>query len=196
MVWLILGLVVFLGVHSVRIAAPQWRRNVIGRFGEGAWKGIHSLLSIAGFVLIVWGYGQARAAGMPMVWLPPVGMRHAASLLTLVAFVLLVATYIPRNHIRRAVGHPMMIGVALWSIAHLLANGWLHAMLLFGAFLLWAVVAWVSAAKRDGAVQGAPPSWAMTGLTVAIGVAAWLVFAMWLHLALIGVAPFGAMPIG
>lgn len=196
MVWLILGLVMFLGVHSVRIAAPQWRRDMIGRIGEGAWKGIYSLLSIASFVLIVWGYGQARAAGMPLVWLPPVGMRHAASLLTLAAFVLLVAAYMPRNHIRRAVGHPMTIGVVLWSIAHLMANGWSHAIVLFGAFLLWALVAWVSAARRGGAVQGASSSWLMTGLTVVVGVAAWFGFAMWLHVTLIGVAPFGPMQTG
>lgn len=189
--WLILGLVVFLGVHSVRVIAPQWRTQMIGRMGEGGWKGVYSLLSVVGFILIVWGYGQARAAGTPLVWVPPVGMRHAASLLTLVAFVLLVATYMPRNHIRRAVGHPMVIGVALWSIAHLLSNGWLHAIVLFGAFLVWSLVDWASAARRGPATAGAPASAAMTALTVVVGVVAWLVFAMWLHRMLIGVAPFG-----
>lgn len=190
MIWMILGLVVFLGAHSVRVAAPAWRQRMIGRVGEGTWKGVYSLVSIIGFVLIVWGYGQARAAGTTLVWVPPVGMRHAASLLTLLAFVLLVATYMPRNHIRRAVGHPMIIGVALWSIAHLLANGWLHAIVLFGAFLLWALVDWASAARR-GPVVAAPASAMMTALTVVVGVVAWLVFAMWLHRMLIGVAPFG-----
>jgi uncharacterized membrane protein len=194
MIWLVMGLVVFLGVHSIRVVAPQWRQQVIGRMGERAWKGVYSLLSVAGFVLLVWGYAQARSAGTPLVWLPPVGMRHAASLLTLVAFVLLVATYVPRNHIRRAVGHPMVIGVALWSIAHLMANGWLHGIVLFGAFLLWAAVAWVSAGRRAGAEQALPASMAMTGLTVLLGVAAWFVFARWLHVALIGVAPFGPVP--
>jgi uncharacterized membrane protein len=191
MIWLILGLVVFLGVHSVRIVAPQWRQRLIGRVGGNAWKGIYSLLSLAGFVLLVWGYAQARADGPSLVWLPPVGLRHAGSLLTLLAFVLLVAAYMPRNHIRRAVGHPMVIGVALWSIAHLLANGWLHGMLLFGAFLLWAVAAWVSAARRGRDRATAPTSWMMTTLTVFVGVGAWFVFARWLHVALIGVAPFG-----
>lgn len=190
MVWLILGLVLFLGVHSVRILAPEGRSRLIGRIGEGPWKGLYSLIAIVGFVLIVWGYSQARAAGTTLVWVPPVGMRHAASLLTLAAFVLLVATYMPRNHIRRAVGHPMVIGVALWSIAHLLANGWLHAIVLFGAFLVWSLADWASAARR-GPVALAPASAAMTGLTVAVGVLAWLAFAMWLHRVLIGVAPFG-----
>lgn len=190
MLWLILGLLLFLGVHSVRILAPGWRTSVIGRIGEGTWKGLYSLLSIIGFVLIVWGYGQARAAGTTLVWVPPVGMRHAASLLTLLAFVLLVATYVPRNHIRRAVGHPMVIGVALWSVAHLLSNGWLHAIVLFGAFLLWSLVDWASAARR-GPITAAPASLAMTGVTVVVGVVAWLAFAMWLHRVLIGVAPFG-----
>lgn len=190
MLWLILGLVLFLGVHSVRIVAPGWRTGVVARIGEGPWKGLYSLLSILGFVLIVWGYGQARAAGTALVWVPPVGLRHAASLLTLVAFVLLVATYVPRNHIRRAVGHPMVVGVALWSVAHLLSNGWLHAIVLFGAFLLWSLLDWASAARR-GAVATAPASPAMTVLTVVLGVAAWLAFALWLHRVLIGVAPFG-----
>lgn len=190
MLWLILGLVVFLGVHSVRIVAPQWRADMIRRMGEGGWKGVYSLLSIVGFILIVWGYGQARAAGTTLVWVPPVGMRHAASLLTLLAFVLLVATYVPRNHIRRALGHPMVIGVALWSIAHLLANGWLHAIVLFGAFLLWALVDWVSAMRRGAVAKTAPASAVMTALTVVLGVVAWAAFAFWLHAALIGVAPF------
>jgi uncharacterized membrane protein len=191
MLWLIVGLVVFLGVHSSRIFAPQWRQRMLGRVGEGAWKGSYSLLSVLGFVLIVWGYGQARAAGMSLVWMPPVGLRHAASLLTLVAFVLLVATYMPRNHLRRAVRHPMMIGVALWSIAHLLASGWLHAMVLFGAFLVWSVVAWASAAKRSARPEAATASMAMTGLTVLVGLLAWMAFALWLHAPLIGRAPFG-----
>lgn len=191
MTWLILGLVVFLGVHSVRILAPLWRAHTIERVGERAWKGVYSLLSIAGFVLIVWGYGQARAAGAMVVWVPPAGMRHAAAMLTLLAFVLLVATYVPRNHIQRAVGHPMVIGVALWSIAHLLAVGWLHAMVLCGAFLAWAVADWLSARQRRSIPRAAPASAAMTGLTVVVGVIAWAAFAFWLHAALIGAAPIG-----
>jgi uncharacterized membrane protein len=191
MPWLIIGLVVFLGVHSVRIVAPQWRLRAIERLGEGAWKGLYSVASVAGLVLVIWGYAQARAAGSPLVWMPPVGMRHAASLLTLVAFVLLVATYMPRNHIRHALGHPMVIGVALWSVAHLLANGWLHAIVLFGAFLGWSIAAWVSAVRRGTSSGHVQPALAMTGLTVVVGLAAWLAFAMWLHRLLIGVAPFG-----
>lgn len=191
MLWLILGLVLFLGVHSVRIVAPQWRSRTIKRIGENGWKGVYSVLSLVGFILIVWGYGQARAAGTTLVWAPPVGMRHAASLLTLLAFVLLAATYVPRNHIRRALGHPMVIGVALWSIAHLMANGWLHAIVLFGAFLLWAVVDFVSARQRGPASGAGPASVAMTAVAVAVGVVAWLVFALWAHRVLIGVSPFG-----
>ena len=191
MAWLILGLVVFLGVHSVRILAPQWRAHTIERVGERAWKGFYSFLSIVGFVLIVWGYGQARAAGTMLVWIPPVGMRHAAALLTLLAFVLLVATYVPRNHIQRAVGHPMVIGVALWSIAHLLAVGWLHAMVLFGAFLAWAVADWLSARQRHSVAPAAPARAAMTALTVVVGAITWAAFAFWLHAPLIGVAPIG-----
>lgn len=189
MAWLIVGLVVFLGVHSVRILAPDWRAQTIERVGEGAWKGVYSLLSIAGFVLIVWGYSQARAAGGMLVWVPPAGMRHAAALLTLLAFVLLVAAYVPRNHIQRAVGHPMLIGVAIWALAHLLAVGWLHAIVLFGAFLAWAVMDWLSARQRCDAAAAAPASAVMTSLTVVAGTVAWAAFAFWLHATLIGVAP-------
>lgn len=189
MAWLILGLVLFLGVHSVRILAPDWRAHTIERVGEGAWKGVYSLLSIAGFVLIVWGYGQARAAGGMLVWMPPTGMRHVAALLTLLAFILLVAAYVPRNHIQRAVGHPMVIGVAIWALAHLLAVGWLHAIVLFGAFLAWAVADWLSARQRASVAPAESASAAMTGLTVVAGTIAWAAFAFWLHATLIGVAP-------
>lgn len=189
MAWLILGLVLFLGVHSVRILAPDWRAHTIARVGKGTWKGVYSLLSIAGFVLVVWGYGQARAAGGMLVWVPPTGLRHAAALLALLAFVLLVAAYVPRNHIQRAVGHPMVIGVAVWALGHLLAVGWLHAIVLFGAFLAWAVVDWWSASRRGSAAPAVPASAAMTGLTVVVGTVAWAAFAFWLHAPLIGVAP-------
>jgi len=188
---LILGLVVFLGVHSVRIVADGWRSATIARIGVGAWKAAYSVLSLAGFVLIVWGYGLARHDPVPL-WTPPVAMRHVASLLTLASFVMLAAAYVPRNGIKAALGHPMLLGVKLWAFAHLLANGTLADVVLFGAFLGWAVLDFRAARQRDR-VAGAPRgggTLAGTGAAVVVGVGAWAAFAFWLHAAWIGVAPF------
>lgn len=192
MLFLVIGLVLFLGVHSVRIVSDGWRSQMLARLGEGPWKGVYSLVSAMGLALIVWGYGLARQQPV-VLWVPPVGMRHAAALLTLVAFVLLVATYVPRNGIRARLHHPMVLGVKVWALAHLLSNGNLADVLLFGGFLLWAVASFRAARQRDRA-QGtvyAPGTAAATGITVVVGVAAWAAFAFWAHAWLIGVAPLG-----
>lgn len=192
MQWLILGLVIFLGVHSVRIVADGWRTRTIAAWGEMRWKGLYAALSLLGFALIVWGYGQARL--MPVtVWQPPLPMRHVAALLTLISFVMLVATYVPGNAIKARLGHPMVLGVKVWALAHLLANGQLADMVLFGAFGVWAVLSFRSARQRDRINPPRPQasSVAATGLTVLVGVAAWAAFAFWGHRVLIGIAPFG-----
>jgi uncharacterized membrane protein len=150
MTYLILGLAIFLGVHSVRIVADGWRTQTRARVGEGAYKGIYSLLSLLGFGLIIWGFGVARETPV-MLWMPPVGMRHAASLLTLIAFILLAAAYVPGNAIKARVHHPMVLGVKTWALAHLLANGSVAHVVLFGAFLLWAVLNFIAARRRDRA---------------------------------------------
>ncbi len=197
MAWLIVGLVLFLGAHSTRIFAEGWRTSMVERLGEKPWKGVVSVLSLAGFVLIIWGYGLARQSPVP-VWTPPRGMNHLAALLTLIAFVLLVAAYVPRNAIKARLRHPMVLGVKVWALAHLLANGTLAALVLFGAFLLWAVLDFRAARGRDraaalaGAPAEAPPaSGAATLATVVIGAAAWAGFAFWAHGAWIGVRPLG-----
>lgn len=192
MQWLILGLVIFLGVHSVRIVADDWRTRTIAAWGEMRWKGLYAALSLLGFALIVWGYGQTRL--MPVtVWHPPLPMRHVAALLTLISFVMLVATYVPGNAIKARLGHPMVLGVKVWALAHLLANGQLADMVLFGAFGVWAVLSFRSARQRDRVHPPRPQasSLAATGLTVLLGVAAWAAFAFWGHRVLIGIAPFG-----
>lgn len=191
MTYLILGLVVFLGTHSVRIFAEDWRARTIARMGQNPWKGIYSLISIAGFVLLVWGYGQARQAGGAL-YDPPLFMRHVTALFMLISFVLVAAAYVTGNHIKAAIGHPMAAGVKLWAFAHLLSNGSLAAVILFGAFLAWAIVDFIVARKRDRAAGTQYPagSGARTAATVVAGVAAWAVFAFWAHLWLIGVAPF------
>lgn len=190
MTFLLLGLVLFLGVHSVRIVAEDWRSSTIARIGEKPYKGMHALLSLLGFVLIVWGFGVARAHPVQL-WNPPVAMRHLAALLTLVAFVLLAAAYVPRNGIKARVHHPMVLGVKVWALAHLLANGNVAHVVLFGAFLVWAVLNFSAARRRDrlaGTVYP-PGTTGGTVTTLLVGAVAWAVFAFWLHGWLIGVRP-------
>lgn len=189
MTTLILGLILFLGAHSARIVAEPARQRFIAQRGELAWKGLYSVLSIAGFALICIGYGQARLAPVPL-WTPWVGGRHLAALLTLVAFVLLAAAYVPGNAIKARLKHPMVLSVKVWAIAHLLANNTLADVVLFGSLLLWAVLDF-RAARRRAAPVSAPATALGTGLTVVVGLAAWAGFALWAHAAWIGVAPFG-----
>ncbi len=193
MALLILGLALFLGVHSTRIVAEGWRAATIARVGENRWKGLYSLLSLAGFVLLVIGYGIARQSPV-VLYTPPVWARHLAALLTIPAFVLLVAAYVPGNAIKRAVGHPMVAGVKTWALAHLIANGTLADVLLFGSFLVWAVLSFVAARRRDraaGTVYVVGPA-SRTVVTIIVGLVAWAAFAFVLHRWLIGVSPFAA----
>ncbi len=192
MTLLILGLVLFLGTHSVRIVADDFRSAQVARLGVNGWKAIYSIVSIAGFVLLVYGYGLAREAPT-VLFVPPPWTRHVTALLTIPAFVLLAAAYVPGTRIKRAVGHPMVAGVKIWAFAHLLANGMLADVLLFGAFLAWAVFDYVAARRRDRAsgrvYPVGPPMRDVTA--VAVGLAAYAVFAFWLHAWWIGVRPFG-----
>lgn len=189
MLLLVIGLVLFLGIHSIRIVAEPWRQRQIARLGLLTWKGLFALVAAIGLVLIVIGYGQARLAPV-WLWFPPLGMRHLASLLTLVAFVLVAAAYVPRNAIRAKLRHPMILGVKAWALAHLLANGALADVVLFGAFLVWAIVDFRSARRRVPQPVIAPGTLAGTAATVLVGVLAWAAFAFYLHQLLIGVRPF------
>jgi uncharacterized membrane protein len=189
---LVLGLLIFLGVHSVRIFADPWRSAMRARLGEGTWKGLYSLLSLAGFALLIWGYGLARQTPV-VLWTPPVAMRHLAALLTAIAFVFVTAAYVPRNAIKAKLHHPMVLGVKTWALAHLLANGTLADVLLFGTFLAWAVVLFAASRRRDRANGTVYPEGTASGtaITVVAGLMAWAAFAFWLHGMLIGVRPFG-----
>lgn len=191
MTLLVLGLLVFFGTHSVRIVAEDWRERQMLRLGEKRWKGLLSLVALVGFVLIVVGYGQARPTPVEL-WNPPLWSRHFAALLTLPAFVLLAAAYVPRTHIKAALGHPMLAGTKLWAFAHLIANGGLADVLLFGGFLAWSVVAFVAARRRDrlDSVHYPAGDWARDLLAVGIGLLAWAGFVKFVHVWLIGVAPF------
>ena len=192
MAYLLAGLLLFLGVHSLRIFAEGWRAKQIGRIGPLPLKGLVSVLSLAGFVVLVWGWGMARQAPV-VLWQPPVGMRHAASLLTLLSFVLLAAAYVPGNAIKARFHHPMVLGVKTWALAHLLSNGNVAHVVLFGSFLAWAVLLFIASRRRDRreATVYAPGRLAPTLVTVVVGVAAWAVFAFKLHGMWIGVRPFG-----
>lgn len=189
MTCLLFGMLIFFAAHSVRIVAEGWRNAQVARLGEPLWKGVIGLASLAGFVLMVWGYGETRA--MPDLWVPPAWTRHPASLLTLAAFVLLAAAYVPGTRIKAAVGHPMVIGVMLWACAHLLSNGRVGDLMLFGGFLAWAWGDYLSARRRDlraGTRYAAGPGMRDV-VAVAIGVVAWAWFARWGHAWLIGIAP-------
>lgn len=192
MTLLILGLVLFIGAHSIRIFANDWRTAMIGRIGPLPWKGFIAVLSLVGFVLIVWGFGIARQQTVQL-WAPPSGMRHLAALLTLIAFVLLIAAYVPGNAIKAKLHHPMVLAVKVWALAHLLANGTVEHVVLFGAFLVWAVLSFRAARGRDRAAGTVYPAGnaGATAITVVVGAAAWAGFAFWAHGTLIGVRPIG-----
>ncbi|HEY5756012.1 MAG TPA: NnrU family protein [Steroidobacter sp.] len=187
MLYLILGLVIFLGVHSVEIVSPTFRSRAVAQLGEGPYKGIYSLLSIIGFVLLIWGYGVARQNPI-LVYAPPIWMRHLTLLLMLPVFPLLLAAYLP-GRIKAAVKHPMLAAVKMWAFAHLLANGMLADLLLFGGFLLWAVADRISVKRRAVVrpVPGPPPSKYNDLIAVVVGLALYVVFVFWLHAKWIGV---------
>jgi uncharacterized membrane protein len=192
MSYLVAGLVLFLGTHSVRIFADDWRTAVMARIGQGPWRGLYSLASALGLVLIVYGFGLSREAPV-IVWTSPPWMTHVTAVLMLPVFVLIAAAYVPATNIRPKVGHPMVAGIKLWAFAHLLSNGRLGDVVLFGAFLLWAVIDFRVLRQRDRA-QGVtyPAGEARRDIVaIVIGLVAYAVFALYLHGPLIGVRPFG-----
>lgn len=190
MLVLILGLVIFLGAHSIRIFAEGWRRDLIARLGDGPFKGIYSLLSIIGFVLIIWGYGAARQDPV-LLWVAPVWLKHLAVLLNLIAFVLIGFYAVPSGRIKARLGHPMILGVKVWAFAHLLANGTLADLILFGSVLVWAIADFAASRRRDreaGTVRIAGPA-KNDAIAVLVGVVVWAVLVFGLHEWLIGVDP-------
>lgn len=189
MTTLLIGVVLLVGMHSARPLYPGLRQAAIARIGPLAWKGVYSVVSLAGIWLVVQGYPEARAAAT-VVWEPPAALRHLGAALTLPAFVMMVAAYVPGNAIRARLGHPMTLGVKTWAFAHLLANGDSVSMLLFGIALVWAVLLFRSL-RREAPAAGGGSSAAATIAAVVVGVTLWIGFAFWGHAWLIGVAPFG-----
>ncbi|AMO23258.1 NnrU family protein [Ramlibacter solisilvae] len=192
MALMVLGLLLFLGVHSTRVFADDWRSAMVQRLGLLQWKGLYSLLSILGFVLIVIGFKQARQESL-VLWTSPGWMRHVTALLMILAMVLFVAAYIPGNWFKARFHHPQALSVKTWAVAHLLAVGVLADVVLFGAFLAWAVVVFIAARRRDRANHTvyAPANPIGTTAALATGLAAWSIFALLLHGPLIGVRPLG-----
>ena len=199
MTQLILGLILFLGAHSVRIWADGWRNQTIEAYGDKAFKGVHALVSLLGFYLLVVGYGEARLETVAL-WNPPRFTKHISILLMLFSSILLVAAYIPRNHFKMRLRHPMVLSVKVWALSHLIANGNLADVLLFGTFLIWSVLNFRSARARDrtqvqlsDANEDAPlkPNLFATLIALFGGMALWAVITFVLHAKVVGVAPMG-----
>lgn len=188
MLYLIIGLILFLGAHSVEIVSSTLRANAVARMGERPWKGLYALISIVGFILIIWGYGQARQDPI-LLYAPPVWMRHLSALIMLPVFPLILAAYLP-GRIKAALKHPMLAAVKFWALAHLLSNGMLADVVLFGSFLAWAVADRISFKRRVmRPIHTAPPGKMNDVIAVVAGLAIYVAFVLWLHLWMIGVSP-------
>lgn len=188
---LLLGLVVFLGVHSLSIINKPWRDSRVARMGEMSFKGVYSLISLVGFILIVWGYGLARNEPV-VIYTPPVWIKHLVMLLMLPFFVLFLATYFS-GKIKTTVKHPTLISVKLWALAHLLANGMLADLVLFGSFLAWAVIDRIAVKKRSIAISSAPSHFNRNDIIAVVGgIGLYVLFVLKLHGALIGVPLIGS----
>ena len=189
---LIIGLVLFLGIHTVSIVAPQWREGQIARLGEGPWKGTYSVVSAIGFGLLIYGYGAARQNPV-VLYTPPTALRHVALLLMLPVFPLLVAAYVPCR-IKAIAKHPMLLATKLWAVAHLFANGTLADVLLFGGFLVWAVADRISVKRRPARpIPAAPARPYNDVIVIVVGLGLYALFVLWAHRWLFGVSPLPSL---
>ena len=186
---LIIGLALFLGVHSIALAAPDFRSRAIARMGEGPWKGLYAAVSAVGFVLILYGFHLAGQSPV-VLYTPPGWVRYIAVLLMLPVFPLLIAAYLP-GRIKSAMKHPMLAAVKFWALAHLLANGTLADALLFGGFLAWAVIDRISLKRRVQTVPSVSAGRFNDLLAVVLGLALYVLFIAWAHVRLFGVSPLG-----
>ena len=202
MTWLIFGLVLFLGAHSTRIFADEWRTRTLQGWGEKPFKAIYALVSLLGFYGLIVGYAEVRLEPV-FIWQPPIATRHISLLLMLFASILLVAAYIPANHFKVRLGHPMVLSVKVWALAHLLSNGNLADIVLFGAFLAWSVMNFKSARARDRAqaqssaqvsddtAQTTLAKISATLIAVVVGAVLWGLITFVLHAQVVGVSPLG-----
>ncbi len=187
--YLVAGLLLFFGVHSIAIVAPAWRDRTVARLGDAPWKALFTLVSVIGFVMIVHGYGLVRADS-PVLFASPQFLGYVAALLMLPVFPLLLAAYLP-GRIQSAVKHPMLTATKSWALAHLLVNGSVAGVLLFGSFLVWAVADRIAVGKRATRrrTPGAPPARWNDAIAVIGGLALYAVFIGWAHQRLFGVMP-------
>ena len=186
---LVAGLLIFLGTH-VFVSFRAQRAKLVARLGHG-YRVLFGLVSLIGLVLIIWGFAQYRATGWIDIWNPPRFMRHITIGLMLLSVILVIAAYLP-SHIRQWTKHPMLAGIKTWALAHLLSNGDLGSILLFGTFLGWAVYAFVSAKRRTDVAPKAPPTgWTNDIIAVALGIVLYLALGYVFHPILIGVPVFG-----
>jgi uncharacterized membrane protein len=187
MIYLVLGLILFLGVHSISIVAPAWRDRTAARLGN-AWRGLYSLITIAGLVVTVWGYGIARQHPVTL-YAAPAWTQYVTALLMLPVFPLFLAAYLP-GRIKGALQHPMLASVMLWALAHLIATGMLANVVLFGGFLAWAVADRISFRWRTQRPNPVAPSMKLNdGIVIVAGLVIYFVFEHWLHARWIGVQP-------
>lgn len=176
----LIGLILFLGIHTIRIVAPGLRDAAVARLGLQPWKGVYSLIALVGFVMLVMGWPEARATAIT-VWTPPAGMKHLTMLLMLPVLPLLLATYLP-GRIKSTVKHPMLVATKLWAAAHLLPNGQLHEIILFAGFLVWAVLDRISIKRRPDAVNPAPSGWTVKdGMAIVLGLGLYGLFVASAH---------------
>lgn len=193
MTFLLLGLIIFIGIHAFTLAREP-RAALIGRLGQTGYKLAYSALSLAGFLILWWGYGAYRSSGYIPVWDAPVWTRHIALLVMLPVFPMLLAAYLP-GRIRSTLKHPMILAVKTWALAHLLANGDLGSIVMFGAFLVWAVLAFMSMRRRtvdNGLLVPLPPARPVNDIIAVVGgLAIYVAFVMGFHRTLIGVGVLG-----
>lgn len=187
MIWLILGIVLFLGIHSLRMVAPRWRDDFLARRGEGAWKGLYSIISVVGLILLIWGYGQARMSAI-VIYQPPFWIAHLSALLMWISLVILMASQLPAGRMKQLLKHPMVTAVIIWALAHLAANGDLASVLLFGSFLIWGVWNRIAVSRRPAPVF-AKVSILWDIAAGIIGSALFVWFVAQLHEYLFGIAP-------
>jgi uncharacterized membrane protein len=189
MTLLLLGLVLFLGAHGLTMLRGP-RAALVGKLGENGYKGLYAAVSLAGLVLIVWGYGLYRAGGYIPVWDPPTWLRHLSALVLLPSLPLVFSAY-AQGYVKARLKHPMILGVKTWSLAHLLSNGDLGSIILFGSFLAWSVIAFMSMRRRtDTAAPAFVPNPGQDAAAILGGLIAWAALAFGLHRYLIGVGVF------
>jgi uncharacterized membrane protein len=189
---LVAGILIFFGIHSVSMLALGWRNGMAERLGSRAWQGIYSVVSAVGLYLIIAGYGAARQVA-EVLYVPPTWFRYVAALLMLPAFTLALSSVLP-GRIQARAKHPLLAATKLWAVAHLLTNGSVADLLLFGSFLLWAIAVRISLKHRPARpIKTLPPSRANDAIAVVGGLALYALFILWLHARWLGVSP---LPIG